>query len=242
VYEVVDQASNSASTQYASTGEKTVRVRVRDAQNSEAVATTTLLITPQNLGATASNNGPVRRGQTATVTVTATQELNDALRYSFDWNDDGAYDVVDQPGSSASTQYALAGEKTVRVRVTDSDGGESTTMTMITVDPQNLSIVSVTNSGSVIVGDLVLVTVNAIQELDDPLFYSFDWDNDGSYEVIDQPLNSASTSYAFAGDKVVGVRVTDGKGAEATGVTTIEVTEDPSGDYTDFIFLPIVNR
>ncbi len=242
VYEVVDQASNSASTQYASTGEKTVRVRVRDAQNSEAVATTTLLITPQNLGATASNNGPVRRGQTATVTVTATQELNDALHYSFDWNDDGAYDVVDQPGSSASTQYALAGEKTVRVRVTDSDGGESTTMTMITVDPQNLSIVSVTNSGSVIVGDLVLVTVNAIQELDDPLFYSFDWNNDGSYEVIDQPLNSASTSYAFAGDKVVGVRVTDRKGAEATGVTTIEVTEDPSGDYTDFIFLPIVNR
>jgi hypothetical protein len=242
-YEVVDQSTNSASTPYASTGEKTVRVRVRDAQNSEAVATTTLLITPQSLGAAASNNSPVRRGQTATVTVTATQELNDVLRYSFDWNNDGTYDVVEQPGSSASTQYASIGEKTVRVRVTDADGGEATATTMITVEPQNLSIVSVTNSGPVIVGGSVLVTVNAAQELDGPLFYSFDWDNNGIYDVIDQPLNSASTSYATAGDKVVGVRVSDGNGAAGTGFTTIQVDEvGGGGEMTSFLFLPIVSR
>ena len=57
----------------------------------------------------------------------------------------------------------------------------------------------------------------------DPLLYSFDWDNNGSYEVVDQTLTSASTSFGATGSYVVGVRVRDGDGGVATGTTTVVV-------------------
>ena len=241
VYEVVDQTGATASTSYASTGTKTVRVRVRDSQNSEAVTTANLLITPQLLSATATNDSPVRRGQNATVTVNAVQELSDPLSYSFDWDNDGTYDLT-TASASAVVSYPTTGARTVGVRVTDADGGVVTTSTVVTVTPQNLTITSVTNSGPVAVGESVLVTVNAAQELNDPLLYSFDWDNDGTYDVVDQPLNSASTSYVTPGEKTVRVRVRDGNGAEATATTTFEVLEVRGGEFTDFLYLPIVNR
>ena len=241
VYEVVDQTGATASTSYASTGTKTVRVRVRDSQNSEAVTTANLLITPQLLSATATNDSPVRRGQNATVTVNAVQELSDPLTYAFDWDNDGTYDLT-TASASAVVSYPTTGARTVGVRVTDADGGVVTTSTVVTVTPQNLTITSVVNSGPVAVGDSVLVTVNAVQELNDALLYSFDWDNDETYDVIDQPLNSASTSYATPGEKTVRVRVRDGNGAEATATTTFEVLEVGGGGFTDFLYLPIVNR
>jgi len=218
---------------------------VRDSQNSEAVTTANLLITPQLLSATATNNGPVRRGQDVTVTVNAVQELSDPLTYAFDWDNDGTYDLTTASASasaSAVASYTTAGVRTVGVRVTDADGGEVKTSTVVTVTPQNLTITSVTNSGPVAVGESVLVTVNAAQELNDPLLYSFDWDNDGTYDVVDQLLNSASTSYVAPGEKTVRVRVRDGNGAEATATTTFEVLEVGGGGFTDFLYLPIVNR
>ncbi|MCS6825061.1 MAG: PKD domain-containing protein [Caldilinea sp.] len=241
IYEVVDQPGSSASTIYASTGAKTVRVRVRDSQNSEATATTSFQITPQSLSATATNDGPVRRGQNATVSVNAVQELNDPLTYAFDWDNNGVYDVT-TASPSAVVSYTTTGAKTVGVRVTDADDGVATVTTTIQVNPQNLAITSVTNSGPVAVGDSVLVTVNAVQELNDPLLYSFDWDDDGTYDVVDQPLNSASTSYATPGERTVRVRVRDGDGAEATGTTLIQVQEVGGGGSTEFLYLPIVSR
>ncbi|WP_333888676.1 PKD domain-containing protein [Caldilinea sp.] len=241
IYEVVDQPGATASTSYASAGVKTVRVRVRDSQNSEATATTSFQITPQSLSATATNDGPVRRGQNATVTVNAVQELSDPLTYEFDWDNNGVYDFA-TASPSAVVSYTTTGAKTVGVRVTDADGGAATTTTTVQVNPQNLAITSVTNSGPVVVGDSVLVTVNAVQELSDPLFYSFDWDNNGTYDVVDQPLNSASTSYATPGEKTVRVRVRDNDGAEATGTTLIEVQEVGGGGSTEFLYLPIVSR
>ncbi|MCB9118274.1 MAG: hypothetical protein H6640_00940 [Caldilineaceae bacterium] len=224
IYDVVDQAGNSATTSYLSTGVKSVRVRVRDAGNGEASATTSVTIVPQTVQiAAVTDTSPVRRGSPVQVAVTATQQLSDALLYSFDWNNDGTYDVVDQPGNTASTVYASTGQKAAGVRVRDTDGGAATATITMTVLPQALQVASVTNSGPVVREKPVTVTVEAIQQLTDVLAYSFDWNNDGTYEVVDQPSPSAVTAYPTTGAKVVGVRVRDADGAQATGVTTVTV-------------------
>ncbi|HRW46715.1 MAG TPA: hypothetical protein P5333_04310, partial [Caldilinea sp.] len=224
VYDVVDQAGNSATTSYLSTGVKSVRVRVRDAGNGEASATTSVTIVPQTVQiAAVTDTSPVRRGSPVQVAVTATQQLTDALLYSFDWNNDGTYDVVDQPANTASTVYASTGQKAAGVRVRDTDGGAATATITMTVLPQALQVASVTNSGPVVREKPVTVTVEAIQQLTDVLAYSFDWNNDGTYEVVDQPSPSAVTAYPTTGAKVVGVRVRDADGAQATGVTTVTV-------------------
>jgi len=241
VYEVLDQVSNTASTIFASVGEKIVRVRVRDSQDNQAAATKTLSIVPQSLSATATSNSPVRRGQEATITVNATQELSDILTYAFDFDGNGIDDLI-TTSNSAVISYTTTGVKEANVRVTDANGAAVMASTAVQVTPQNLAIAAVTNTGPVEIGDLVLVTVGAIQELEDVLLYSFDWDSDGIYDVVDQPFNSASTSYTSVGNKLVGVRVIDGNGSEATGVTIVQVDEVTGGGVSEYLFLPIVSR
>ncbi|HHW87563.1 MAG TPA: hypothetical protein GX400_15325, partial [Chloroflexi bacterium] len=242
VYEIENQASPSASTSYATTGSKTVGVRVVDANGGVATSVTTITVTPQTLSATATNSGPVRRGQSVQVTVNAVQELSDALRYSFDWDNNGVYEIENQANPSASTSYATTGSKTVGVRVVDADGGVATGVTTITVTPQTLTLVAVTNSGPVQVDAPVQVTVDVTQELGDALRYSFDWDNNGVYEIENQPENSATTSYATAGLMVAAVRVVDADGGVITGTTLIEVTTVGGGSGLEFVYMPIINR
>ncbi len=219
-----------------------MRVRVVDADGGEATTTTVITVTPQNLSATATNSGPVRRGQSVQVTVNAVQELSDALLYSFDWNNDGVYEIVNQAGASAATSYPTTGGKTVRVRVVDADGGEATTTTVITVTPQTLTIVAVTNNGPVQVDAPVTVSVDATQELGDALLYSFDWNNDGVYEIENQPANSAATSYAEAGLKLAAVRVIDADGGAVSGTTLIEVVTVGGGGSPERLYMPFINR
>jgi hypothetical protein len=223
-YEIENQLSNSAVISYPTTGSKTVRVRVTDPDGGMATNTTTVSVTPQTLSVTAANNGPVRRAQPATVTVTAGQELTDTLAYSFDWNNDGLYEIENQLSNSAVISYPTTGSKTVRVRVTDPDGGVATDTTTVVVTPQVLAITAVTNDGPVRRTQPVTVIVTATQELTDTFAYSFDWNNDGFYEIENQLSNSAVISYPTTGSKTVRVRVTDPDGGVATNTTTVSVT------------------
>ena len=71
-----------------------MNVRVSDGNGGIATTTTTVTVNVQTLGATATNNGPVRRGQSVTVSVSATQELSDTLSYGFDFDNNGSYEVI----------------------------------------------------------------------------------------------------------------------------------------------------
>jgi hypothetical protein len=177
-FDITDQAGNSAATSYPNTGVYTATVRVRDADGGQTMATTVVTVTPQTLSATATNSSPVRRGRPVTVTVSAAQELADALTYGFDFDGSGNFEVV-QAGNAAATSYASTGVRNVNFGVVDSDGGAVTGTTTITVTPQVLTIGAVSNSGPVLRNQPVTVIVTATQELGDALRYSFDWNNDG---------------------------------------------------------------
>jgi hypothetical protein len=243
VYDTPDQPSNSAVTSYPATGGKTVGVRVIDGDGGVVTGTTTLQILPQTLQIVAiQSDAPVRRGQPVTVAVDAVQQLNEPLVYSFDWNNDGVYDVVDQSANSAATSYATTGAKVIGVRVAAADGSATTGTTTITVTPQRVTIVAVTNNGPVQAGAPVQVTVNASQELSDALRYSFDWDNDGVYDVVDQPANSAATSFAEVGEKPIAVRVRDADGGEASATTTVQIDEVGGVVGDEMLYLPVVGK
>jgi hypothetical protein len=86
------------------------------------------------------------------------------------------------------------------------------------------------------------VTVDVAQELSDALRYSFDWDNDGVYDVVDQAASSAATTYAEAGLKPVRVRVVDADGGVVTGTTTVEVNTVGGEGEKEFLYMPIIAR
>jgi hypothetical protein len=120
--------------------------------------------------------------------------LSDALRYAFDWNNDGLYEIENQVANSAVISYPATGLQVVRVRVTDADGGVATNTTTVTVTPQVLSVTAA-NNGPARRAQPVTVTATAGQELSDDLRYAFDWNNDNTFEIENQVANSAVISY-----------------------------------------------
>lgn len=69
----------------------------------------------------------------------------------------------------------------------------------------------------------------------DELSYSFDWDNDGVYEIVDQLSNQATQGFEKPGKYVVRVRVRDDGGGEAVSTAEISVELYP-------LFMPLVRR
>ena len=72
------------------------------------------------------NNGPAAIGAPAQITVAASDvagPIRDPLRYEFDCDNNGIYEMAAQPASTTSCTFATSGFHAVRVRVNDGDGG-----------------------------------------------------------------------------------------------------------------------
>jgi hypothetical protein len=132
-----------------------------------------------------SNSGPIDEGSTVVVSVAATDAAAgaDPLRYEFDCNNDGAFEVGPQASSSTVCFFADNGTSAVRVRVSDDDGGVATGATSVVVNNLNPIITSASNSGPITEGSSATIFVAAFDPAgaSDPLGYEFDCDDDGTY-------------------------------------------------------------
>jgi len=216
----------------ADDGNYTVTVTVTD--DSGGNAQDILHVTVKNVkpAITAVTNPTGNECDSITVEITASDVPADILSYSFDWGNDGNYDVIDNPDVSANHTWDDNGTYTVGVKVNDEDGGEATATTKITVLNANPTIESVTGTGSE--GSSVAIKITALDCPSDTLSYSFDWDNDGTHEITDNTNGSASYTWDDNGDYTIGVKVIDdddGK-TETTAIITIENVPPAVGDIT----------
>ena len=168
-----------------------------------------------------------------TSTVTATDAVGDVgdLLYSFDCNGDDIFEVPPQAANSADCTFP-DGTKTVavNVKVDDRDGGVTTgsvPVTVLNVAPNIISIladpVQLPSAGGP-----STITINAtdVATADRPgLIYSFDCNNDGTFEAGPQAGNSTICAFTGAdqGQNTVIVNVTDKDGGVSTGGTTVDV-------------------
>ena len=97
----------------------------------------TAVVTVANVAPTAtlSNNGPVTTGNPVTISFSNQQDVSSAdttagFKYSYDFNNDGTFDVVDSANASASTTFATSGTHVVKGRIKDKDGGFTVTLTV----------------------------------------------------------------------------------------------------------------
>jgi hypothetical protein len=178
----------------------------------------------------------VAEGGLITLDATASSDLDsDLLTHSWDLDNDNVFgetglaatrgdETLAHPTFSAAGLDGLASFP-ISLFVSDSQGAQSsvvsTTITITNADPSIASLAA----PPVSFGETAVVSVTAIDPagINDPLSYGFDFDNDGTYEVGPQASNSASFTFASAGEHIVGVRVTDGDGGVATSSTTVTV-------------------
>src|SRR5262249_42070646 len=131
---------------------------VKDGQGRETTSAATSL-TVQNADPTAEfrNGGAASEGSPATVAFASPfdpspQDLAAGFRYSYDFDNDGMFEIADSSSASATVPAGYLddgpGSRTVRARIKDKDGGFTDYLTAITV--RNVApTASLTNGGAV---------------------------------------------------------------------------------------------
>ncbi|HEX4965240.1 MAG TPA: beta-propeller fold lactonase family protein [Thermoanaerobaculia bacterium] len=170
----------------------------------------------------------VNEGQTAANTGTVTDQNHDTVTLTA-----SVGSVINNGNGTWSWSFATSDgptqSQTVTITGDDGQGGTSTTTFALVVNNVAPTIVSVSNNGPVIVGNPATITVTATDPAgaNDPLTYSFDCDNNGTFEIGPQAGNSASCTFATAGSHTVNVRVADDDGGVTTGSTSVTVVFPP---------------
>jgi hypothetical protein len=179
-----------------------------------------------------SAGSPIPEGSSALITVTASDPAgeNDPLLYSFDCTNNGSFEIESQASNSANCTYGDNGTYTVRVRVTDGDGGEDIETATVIVNSVAPTITNVTaNPNPVSEGSPSNISVTATDPAgaNDPLQYSFSCDGDTIYEIGPQSTSSTNCLFGDNGSYTVRVRVTDGDGEATTSTTGVTVINVP---------------
>ena len=212
-------------------GTYNVRAIARDQSGNESFVDVPVVVS--NLAPSASgfsSTAPVDQGTALSVTLdggddASAADLAAGLVYSFDFDNDGVYEVSGA-SNSASHVYDEAGTYLVHGRVSDKDGGSSDYEASVVVRLVNLAPTAtlVVTGSPANEGDSVSVSLagasDSAADLAAGLTYSFDLDNDGVYELS----GSASTVSRVFGDNgtyTVNARVTDRHGAHSDYVASV---------------------
>ncbi|HEX4796632.1 MAG TPA: SdrD B-like domain-containing protein [Humisphaera sp.] len=126
---------------------RTVALRVTDSLGHSAIASTTVNIT--DVSPTAKlTGGTIMLGSAGSVAFSGAADPSPAdvtagFKYSFDFNNDGTFEITDATSSSATVPASFlltAGAHTIRGRIKDKDGGFTTYTTTIQVNaPASIS-------------------------------------------------------------------------------------------------------
>jgi PKD repeat protein len=235
-FETDTGSSATAIRAYASAGDRQIGLKVID--NKGATATTTRTVTIQNSPPSASftaSPNPASIGATVTFDATASKDSDGTIaKYEWDLNGDGTYETDTGTTAVISGSYGTVGERTIRLRITDSDGGTATATRALVIQntPPTASFTATPEAAPT--GTTVSFNAAASGDPDGTIAkYEWDLDGNGSYETSTGTTPSATTTYATPGARTVGLRVTDNGGATAT--TTRSVTAQnraPSASFT----------
>jgi PKD repeat protein len=165
-----------------------------------------------------------------TVSVSDPAGLNDPLTYSFDWDTDGVYDLLNQSSPVASHIYTATGVYTMTVRVSDGDGGLTTQTFTVTVVTRDRPIVGlqVTHSAPTPVGNMTIFTATVISGTN--VIYQWNFG--------DSVLNSGSLiTHIYSATGIYTVFVTATNGANSV-TTTVLVTVTTPPIYRTY--LPVI--
>jgi hypothetical protein len=224
---------------------RNVTMRVSDPTHpavTSAVATLTLT----NANPTATANVPANANEGAQVTLSLSGGTDaapadaGALHYAFDTNGDGTYDAGDGTyagsGTATSTTFTLpdSGNRSVRLRVIDKDGGQTTytgTITVANLNPTATDVLPSTVTENTPI-TLALTNGTDASSVDaGSLHYAFDTNGDGTYDVgsgtyAGSPTTSQTSFTPPDGPATVSVamRVIDKDGGQTTYAHTVAVT------------------
>jgi YD repeat-containing protein len=220
-YETNTGTKATATRSYSSEG--TVNVSLRITDNSGATATTTNPVTVKNQAPTASftaTPNPANTNATVSFSASASVDPDGSItKYEWDLDGNGSYETNTGTTKTTSRSYTTPGEVTVGLRVTDNKGATGTTTKVVTIQNQ-VPVASFTATPNPTTAGSTVTFNGSASKDPDGTIAKFEWDLDGngSYETSTGTTATTTRNYPTATEPVVGLRVTDNRGA--TGTTT----------------------
>jgi len=221
---------------------KPIRVRIKDGVNlaPEVVASLTIKDVAPTVKLSAPATTPQGTRPTLTAVVTAdpsTADQKAGFHYSYDFNDDGVWDLGDGSTYAGSTTTSApkvpamfvpnSGPLAVRVRVFDKDGAYTdkvATITVVNAPPTATLAVS----GTPAVGNPVTFQFANPQDTANDaaagFTYAFDFDGDGQFEVTGKSPTVQHT-FSFLGTFTVRAAIIDQDGAFTVYTQTVVVNQ-----------------
>jgi len=185
-------------------GARTVRGRILDKDGAFTDYLTSIEILNVAPTASLTNSGPVVEGSTATVTLANQADASRAdtttgFTYSFDFDQDGVFDVVNSLVATATVPASYLDDgpatRSVGARITDKDGGFTDYATTIEIFNAAPSLV-IRGAASVQEGAVYTLGLSATDPGADTISsWSIDW-GDGTVETV--LGNPASVTHTYA--------------------------------------------
>jgi PKD repeat protein len=232
----------SASHTYSDPGLFEVKLRVTDNGGAQATTTAQVSVTlPGNLAPVAVlaiTPGSGAAPLTALVNASTSSDPDGTIvNYEWDFNNDGLYDAY---GSQASVNYTFTapGAISVKVRVTDNDGSQDSTVAVVTVtgSPGGLPPTAALSASQTSFTTVpVTITLNPGGSADPDgsiIRYDWDWDNDGLYDASSYTSNPVNHIFTQLLVQTVTLRVTDNQNLFDTATVVINPNIPPVAALT----------
>ncbi len=201
-------------------GSKTVRLKITDSDGGSHTASKTLTVANQPPVASfvVSPEAPLS-AQRVVFTSTSTDPDGVITDVRWDTDNDGAFD--DGNDIEADRTFTTAGNKTVRLRVTDDDNNVVTASVTVPVTnrPPTAKIAPLTAPAQ----KNVSITFKSISSDLDGTISKTEWDTDNDGQFDDGTGTQASRSFSSSGPKTVRLRVTDNLGATDEDILVVDV-------------------
>jgi PKD repeat protein len=215
-----DGGDVEASRVFTTPGLKTVRLRVKDDNGIQSIATRTVNIL--NRAPIASIDAPTAAPKNTSITFKSTSTDIDGSIAKTEWDldNDGQFD--DSTASQPTKSFSTTGPKTVRLRVTDNHGvtDEDTHVVDIggNLSPTAAFSVNVSNPLT-----NTTVTFTSTSSDSDGSIGSIAWDLDGDGNFDEGSRSPISTQFATPGPRTVRLKVTDNDGASDIAEKVVNV-------------------
>ncbi len=217
---------------FASPGQKSVTMTVTDAAGESTVVTHGLRVNAPP-SASFTTGSPISVGQNVSLDASNTTDDAALSNSGFEWDldNDGQFD--DAVGQQITPSFSTPGQKTVRLRVTDSEGESDSATQTVTVLALNTPPQAAFNFSPTRPNVNQSVSFDGSGSSDDQPIPStgYDWDLDGDGQYDDATGPTPTTSYGTPGTRTVGLRVTDLANESDTVSHTLVVNAPPSAAF-----------
>lgn len=218
---------------------RNVSVQVTDSGGLTATASATITI--NNVAPAADAGGPyaVNEGAAVTVSATGTDPSSAdaaALTYAWDLDNNGSFETLGQTASFSAMNIDGPAVVSVRVQVSDKDGGVSVDTATVSV-ANAAPVASAGGPYTVDEGGSITLTASAADVAADALTFAWDLDNDGTFETPGQSVTFSAANLDGPATLIVRVQVTDDDGGVA--IASANVTVDNVAPSVSAITAPV---